>query len=111
MRCLTSFAECRSLGLLQDIEDRLVCADGLGSWYKASKRNLFVRRLVSNYARSLSMWHENVIFLKVVQLPPVFLNCLAEIVVMRRHLETETLLIDLRELIRDHLQSSPLRWD
>lgn len=108
--CLPSFAACRTPGLLQDIEDHLVSAAGARSWYVAAGRNLLVGRLVSNYARSLSMWHENVVLflVKVVQLrPDLFLNCPAEIVAMRRHWGTETLLIDLRELMRKHLQSLP----
>ena len=108
--CLPSFAASQTPGLLQGIEDRLVSADGAGSWYEAASRNLLVGRSVSNYARSLSMWHKGVyLFLvKVVQLlPDLFLNCPSEIVAMRRHLGTETLLLDLRELMKDHLQILP----
>ena len=114
MSCLPSFAACRTSRLLQDIEDLIVCAVVAGSWNEASNKNLLSRRSVSNYARSLFMWFEYVdMFLVVVVnlLPQLCLICPAEINTTLCRLGTETLLIDLPKLTRNHLQllSVPVR--
>jgi len=107
---LPDFAAARRPGALQEIEDGMaVLAGSRGPW--AAARRLFPERdEMSNAIRGLRCAFAAVsAFLAIVvtMRPDLFRGCPADLRAMRAALGTETLLVDLRREMAEHLAFLP----